>query len=33
LRPNDGIVRVLPGVFADQGGADGFFIARLTRIS
>jgi 16S rRNA (cytosine967-C5)-methyltransferase len=32
LRPNDGIVRVLPGVFADQGGADGFFIARLTRI-
>jgi 16S rRNA (cytosine967-C5)-methyltransferase len=33
LRPNDGIVRVLPGAFADQGGADGFFIARLTRIS
>jgi 16S rRNA (cytosine967-C5)-methyltransferase len=33
MRPNDGIVRILPGLFADQGGADGFFIARLTRIS
>ena len=33
MRPNDGIVRVLPGIFAEQGGADGFFIARLTRIS
>jgi 16S rRNA (cytosine967-C5)-methyltransferase len=33
LSPNDGILRVLPGVFAEQGGADGFFIARLTRIN
>jgi 16S rRNA (cytosine967-C5)-methyltransferase len=33
IRPNDGIVRILPGAFADQGGADGFFMARLTRIS
>ncbi|HEX8401782.1 MAG TPA: RsmB/NOP family class I SAM-dependent RNA methyltransferase [Allosphingosinicella sp.] len=33
MRPNDGIVRILPGIFADQGGADGFFIARFTRIS
>jgi 16S rRNA (cytosine967-C5)-methyltransferase len=33
LRPNNGIVRVLPGWLADQGGADGFFIARLKRIS
>jgi 16S rRNA (cytosine967-C5)-methyltransferase len=33
MRPNDGIVRILPGIFADQGGADCFFIARFTRIS
>jgi 16S rRNA (cytosine967-C5)-methyltransferase len=33
MRPNDGILRILPGTFAQQGGADGFFIARLTRIS
>jgi 16S rRNA (cytosine967-C5)-methyltransferase len=33
MRPNDGIVRILPGAFEAQGGADGFFIARLTRIS
>jgi 16S rRNA (cytosine967-C5)-methyltransferase len=33
LRPHDGIVRVLPGTFAEQGGADGFFVARVTRIS
>ena len=33
MRPNDGILRILPGTFADQGGADGFFIARLTRIN
>ena len=31
LRPNNGIVRVLPGAFREQGGADGFFIARFTR--
>jgi 16S rRNA (cytosine967-C5)-methyltransferase len=31
LRPNNDIVRVLPGWLADQGGADGFFIARFTR--
>jgi 16S rRNA (cytosine967-C5)-methyltransferase len=33
MRPNNGIVRILPGAFADSGGADGFFIARLHRIS
>jgi 16S rRNA (cytosine967-C5)-methyltransferase len=31
LKANDGVVRILPGWLADQGGADGFFIARLTR--
>ncbi len=29
----DGRLRILPGAFAEQGGADGFFIARFTRIS
>ena len=33
MRPNDGILRILPGTLADDGGADGFFIARLTRLS
>ena len=33
IRPNNGIVRILPGAFAEAGGADGFFIARLTRIN
>jgi 16S rRNA (cytosine967-C5)-methyltransferase len=33
MRPNNGILRLLPGTFAEQGGADGFFIARLTRIN
>ena len=33
MRPNDGILRILPGTFEGSGGADGFFIARLTRIS
>jgi 16S rRNA (cytosine967-C5)-methyltransferase len=27
----DGSVRILPGVFAEQGGADGFFVARFRR--
>jgi len=27
----EGWLRLLPGLFADQGGADSFFIARLTR--
>lgn len=31
MRPNNGILRILPGTFADQGGADGFFIARFRR--
>lgn len=31
IRPNDGILRILPGAFEAEGGADGFFIARLTR--
>jgi 16S rRNA (cytosine967-C5)-methyltransferase len=31
MRPNDGILRILPGTFEDQGGADGFFIARFKR--
>ncbi|RZM05146.1 MAG: SAM-dependent methyltransferase, partial [Sphingomonas sp.] len=26
-----GWVRTLPGMIADEGGCDGFFIARLTR--
>jgi 16S rRNA (cytosine967-C5)-methyltransferase len=26
-----GRVRILPGLFADQGGADGFFVARFRR--
>jgi 16S rRNA (cytosine967-C5)-methyltransferase len=33
MPPNNGILRILPGTFAKQGGADGFFIARLTRIN
>jgi 16S rRNA C967 or C1407 C5-methylase (RsmB/RsmF family) len=33
MRPNDGILRILPGTYAQEGGADGFFIARLTRIT
>jgi 16S rRNA (cytosine967-C5)-methyltransferase len=33
MPPNDGILRILPGTLADRGGADGFFIARLTRLS
>jgi 16S rRNA (cytosine967-C5)-methyltransferase len=32
MRPNGGILRILPGTFADEGGADGFFIARLRRV-
>lgn len=31
MRPNNGTLRILPGAFAEQGGADGFFIARLRR--
>ena len=31
MRPNNGILRILPGTFAEAGGADGFFIARFTR--
>ena len=31
LRPNNGILRILPGTFTEAGGADGFFIARLKR--
>jgi len=31
MRPNNGILRILPGTYADQGGADGFFIARFRR--
>lgn len=31
MRPNNGILRILPGTFAEQGGADGFFIARMRR--
>ncbi|HEX8533249.1 MAG TPA: RsmB/NOP family class I SAM-dependent RNA methyltransferase [Allosphingosinicella sp.] len=33
MRPNNGILRILPGTYAEEGGADGFFIARLTRIT
>jgi 16S rRNA (cytosine967-C5)-methyltransferase len=31
LQPNNDVVRILPGWLAEQGGADGFFIARFTR--
>jgi hypothetical protein len=31
MRPNNGILRILPGAFAEAGGADGFFIARFKR--
>jgi 16S rRNA (cytosine967-C5)-methyltransferase len=32
MRPSaEGWLRMLPGLFADQGGADSFFIARFTR--
>jgi 16S rRNA (cytosine967-C5)-methyltransferase len=32
MRPGDaGMLRILPGTLAEQGGADGFFIARLAR--
>lgn len=31
MRPNNGILRILPGTFAEAGGADGFFIARFRR--
>jgi 16S rRNA (cytosine967-C5)-methyltransferase len=31
MRVKDGRLRILPGAFAEQGGADGFFIARFTR--
>jgi 16S rRNA (cytosine967-C5)-methyltransferase len=27
----DGTVRTLPGMLADAGGCDGFFVARLRR--
>jgi 16S rRNA (cytosine967-C5)-methyltransferase len=33
MRPNNGVLRILPGTFAEHGGADGFFIARLKRIN
>jgi 16S rRNA (cytosine967-C5)-methyltransferase len=33
MRPNNGMLRILPGTFAELGGADGFFIARFERIS
>ena len=33
MRPNNGILRILPGTFAESGGADGFFIARFKRIN
>jgi len=31
MRPNNGVLRILPGTFAEAGGADGFFIARFKR--
>ncbi len=33
MQPNNGMLRILPGTFAESGGADGFFIARFRRIS
>jgi 16S rRNA (cytosine967-C5)-methyltransferase len=33
MQPGDaGTLRILPGTLAEQGGADGFFIARLARL-
>jgi 16S rRNA (cytosine967-C5)-methyltransferase len=32
ILPKDGYVRTLPGMLADKGGLDGFFIARFTRV-
>ena len=32
MRVKDGRLRILPGAFAEAGGADGFFIARFARI-
>jgi 16S rRNA (cytosine967-C5)-methyltransferase len=29
----DGTLRLLPGMLAEQGGLDGFFIARLRRVA
>ena len=31
ITPTNGIVRVLPGMLATQGGVDGFFVARLRK--
>jgi 16S rRNA (cytosine967-C5)-methyltransferase len=33
IRPKEGRVRILPGLFGEQGGADGFFIARFRRLA
>jgi 16S rRNA (cytosine967-C5)-methyltransferase len=33
IAPVGGFVRVLPASFAEQGGADGFFIARFRRMA
>jgi 16S rRNA (cytosine967-C5)-methyltransferase len=33
MPPNNGMLRILPGTLAAEGGADGFFIARFTRLS
>jgi 16S rRNA (cytosine967-C5)-methyltransferase len=33
MQVRNGRLRILPGAFAEQGGADGFFIARFARIS
>jgi 16S rRNA (cytosine967-C5)-methyltransferase len=33
MQVQGGRLRILPGTFFEQGGADGFFIARFTRIS
>jgi 16S rRNA (cytosine967-C5)-methyltransferase len=32
MRPNNGMLRILPGAFAEAGGADGFFMARFRRV-
>jgi 16S rRNA (cytosine967-C5)-methyltransferase len=34
MQPGEaGMLRILPGTLAEQGGADGFFIARLARLA
>jgi 16S rRNA (cytosine967-C5)-methyltransferase len=33
IHHSEGRIRILPGVFEAEGGADGFFVARFRRLS